>query len=301
MKNNGLHNWHKKCFIRSLGRADLQSGVPCSMNHEEAVAMNAISGVSVKVGLLTSGAMLAMLAFAPYAHASPVRINFSGAAGSGYVDLTLSADPDSSTNYQPTFNQNDADNHVSRPLSIYDPAGAQHITGASGNFWNGSSNVSITGMIATSPGVAPPGEILPKSFSGLFADGLPQSYDNLFYANGSPLVCPPMGAVPYTFHGGFLDIFGAMFAMDNGDVVGLWSDGVVPAGVFGTAGGVTYGLSLFSPTIDGGYTVMSSQFAGATATATVPEPDFLWLFGAGVLGFFAWRRSAEFRKATRVG
>ncbi|MEP7184331.1 MAG: PEP-CTERM sorting domain-containing protein [Rhodanobacter sp.] len=242
--------------------------------------------------------MLAMLALAPYAQATPVRINFSGAAGSGYVDLTLAPDPDASTSYQPTFSQSDADGGISPPLSNYDPAGAQHITGASGAFSDGFSKVSITGMIATSPGVAPPGETLPKSFSWLTAFG--NSYDNLFYASGSPLVCPPVGSPPYTFHGGFLDIFGAMFALENGNVVGLWSDGVTTPGAFGPdwQGGLTYGLSVLTAT-DEGYTLVSSQFAGVSAS--VPEPSLLWLFGAGVLGLFAWRRTVEVRKAPRAG
>lgn len=251
----------------------------------------------MKSRLFTTSAMLAMFAFGPCAYSTPVRINFSGTAGNGYVDLTLAPDLDASTSYQPTFSQSDADHGISPPLSAYDPAGAQHITGASGMFLNGTSHVSITGVIATSPGAAPPGETLPKSFSWLFADGTPHSYDNLFYADGSPLVCPPVGPTPYTFHGGFLDIFGAMFALDNGGVVGLWSDGVVPAGAFGTPAGLTYGLSVFMPAPDGGYTLSSSQFAGVRAT--VPEPGFLWIFGAGLLGLFAWRRSAESRTAPR--
>lgn len=255
-------------------------------------------GSSLKSRIFTAGAMLAVFTFGSYVYATPVRINFSGAAGNGYVDLTLAPDPDASTNYQPTFSQSDADNGISPPLSAYDPVGAQHIIGATGMFSDGTGNVAITGVIATNPGLAPPGETLPKSFSWLFTDGTPHSYDNLFYADGSPLVCPPMGTPPYTFYGGFLDIFGVMFALDGGGVVGLWSDGVVPAGAFGTPAGLTYGLSVFAPTTDGGYTLSSSQFAGVSAA--VPEPDFVWLFGAGVLGLFAWRRSAESRKARRA-
>lgn len=257
--------------------------------------MKTIKGITVKTGLLMSGAMLAMFAFGPYAHASPVRINFSGAAGSGYVDLTLAPDPDASTSYQPAFSQSDADAHISPPLSAFDPAGAQHIVGASGMFSDGTNHMSITGVVPTSPGMAPPGETLPKSFSWLSPDGT-NSYDNLFYANGSPLVCPPVGPTPYTFFGGVLDIFGAMFMLDNGGVVGLWSDGVVPPGAFGTSGGLTYGLSIFTPTSEGGLVPGPSQFAGVNVN--VPEPNFLWLFGAGVLGLLIWRRSAESRKAS---
>lgn len=258
---------------------------------------NAIKEVSRKTQLLTSGALLAIFAFGSYAHATPVRINFSGAAGSGYVDLMLAPDPDASTNYQPTLDQYNADHGISSPLSAYDPAGAQHITGASGFFSDGTTNRPITGVIATSPGVAPPGETLPKSFSWLTANPDGNSYDNLFYASGSPLVCPPLEQPPYTFYGGVLDIFGAMFALDNGDVLGLWSDGVTTPGAFGPnwPGGLTYGLSVFTAT-DGVYTLSSTQFAGVRAA--VPEPNLLWLFGAGVLGLFTWRRSADSRRGS---
>lgn len=75
--------------------------------------MNSKKGMFMKTGMLSAGVMLAMLAFGPYAAASPVRINFSGSAGSGYADLTLAPDPDASTNYQPTFSQSDADNGIS--------------------------------------------------------------------------------------------------------------------------------------------------------------------------------------------
>ncbi|MEO6799733.1 MAG: PEP-CTERM sorting domain-containing protein [Rhodanobacter sp.] len=266
--------------------------------------MNAIKGISMKAALLTSGAML-MFAFGPTAHATPVRINFSGLAGGGYVDLTLGSDTDSSAMYQPTYSSSDAASHISPPLSAYDPAGAQHITGASGTFSDaglGLKNVAIKGLIATSPGMAPPGETLPKSFSWFTAGGSSYSYDNLFYASGSPLACPPDPDEPYVFYGGFLDIFGAMFALDNGDVLALWSDGVTTPGAFGPGwpGGLTYGMNVFQKTA-GGYTFDAStqgQFAGVKAT--VPEPGLLWLFGAGVLGLFARRRSAELRKASNA-
>ena len=272
------------------------------MYDEEVSEMKATKGITGKMGLLASGAMLAMLALGSYADASPVRINFSGAVGSGYVDLTLAPDPDASSNYHPAFSQVDADNNISPPLSPYDPAGAQHITGASGIFSSGGNQLAIIGVIPTTNGtaVAPPGETLPKSFSWLFSTSGPHSYDNLFYANGSPLVCPPIGPTPYSFYGGFLDIFGAMFALDNGGVMGLWSDGLVPANAFGPGmpadAGVTYGMSLFTATAGGGLSDGPSQFAGVTAT--VPEPDFLWLFGGGVLALLVWRRSAESRRAS---
>jgi hypothetical protein len=54
---------------------------------------------------------------------------------------------------------------------------------------------------------------------------------------------------------------------------------------------------VFTAAAGGGYTEGPSQFAGVTAT--VPEPDSTWLFGAGVLGLLAWRRSTESRQASR--
>lgn len=250
--------------------------------------------------ILAAGALLTALAAAPYASASSMQINFDGTAGSGYASLTLTPDVNSSSNYQPTYNAFDGENNISAPLSPYDPAGAQSITGASGSF----NGVAITGVMALDQGAAPPGEILPNSFSWIYTTSGPNSYDNLFYADGSPLVCPPTtagGGVGYPFSGGFLDIYGVMFTLENGDAVGLWSDGVTAPGAFGPTwqGGLTYGLDVFTPTNQAGeYTLSDSQFDGVSASA--PEPSSLWLFGAGVLGLFAWRRSVETRKRSSL-
>lgn len=248
-----------------------------------------------KLPLWTAGALLATLVAAPYASATTVRINFGGAAGSGYADLTLAPDPNASANYSPLLPSS------TPTLSQWDPEGARYITNASGRF-NGTA---ITGIQATNSGMPPPlptggYENLPNSFSWFVSNAGQNSYDNLFYyRDGSPLVCPPAGPDPYTFHGGFLDIFGVMFALDNGDFVGLWSDGVTTPGAFGPGwpGGLTFGLDVFTPAAGGGYDMSSSQFAGAFAA--VPEPGFLWLFGAGLLGLFAWRRTVEIRGRSR--
>lgn len=225
------------------------------------------------------------------ASATPVRIAFHGTAGSGYADLTLAPDPNSSSNYQPTYNAVDGANHISPPLSPYDPAGAEYIAGASGNF----NGVAITGVKPLDQGESAPGEVLPASFSWIYTltgtTAGANSYDNLFYAAGSPLVCPPVsagGGVGYPFSGGFLDIYGLMFELSDGGFVGLWSDGVLP-------GGLTYGLDVFVPNADGSVALQSSQFSGVYAA--VPEPRFMWLFGAALLGFFMWRRFVEARKS----
>lgn len=230
---------------------------------------------------MTAGAILAMLAFGPYANANTIRINFSADAGSGYADLTVVSDPDASSNYDPL---------VPNPTGQqgqWDPPGAQLIKNASGMF----NGIAITGVKERNFASPPPPETLPKSYStiGPPVDFL-ASYDNLFYVNGSPVVCPPGVGNPdgYPFSGGFLDVYGVMFELDNNDLVALWSDGVVPPGFSGTPGGLTYGLSVLTPT-DDGYEISSTQFAGARAS--VPEPGFVWLLGAGMLGMLAWRRS----------
>lgn len=248
----------------------------------------------VRPRLLATCATLFMLASAPYAGATAVRIHFGGTAGSGYADLTIAPDPNASSLYQPTFDPVSWGSQTSPPLSPYDPAGAMYITDASGTF----NGMSIAGVKALSHGPASPGEILPDSFSWIYTTTGQNSYDNLFYPDGSPIVCPPTPANGggYPFFGGFLDTYGVMFALDNGGFIGLWSDGVTPPGVFGPTGGLTWGINVFKPDGNSGYTLESSQFAGAWAA--VPEPDYLWLFGIAILGLFAWRRAAETRKRT---
>lgn len=242
--------------------------------------------------IVAAGTLLAVWAGAPYASASTIRIDFSGAPGSGYANITLAPDPNSSSNYQPVFIPGN------NPLSNYDPAGAEFITGADGSF----AGEAITGVMALDHGAAPPGEVLPHSFSWIYTTTGQNSYDNLFYADGSPLVCPPTtagGGLGYPFSGGFLDIYGVMFTLENGDAVGLWSDGITAPGAFGPTwpGGLTYGLDVFTPSSQAGtYVLADSQFAGVSAS--VPEPSTMWLFGAGVLVLFAWRRSGKGRETS---
>lgn len=239
--------------------------------------MNVRMRGSIKTRLLAGCALLAMVAFGSNANADVVRIHFSGAAGSGYADLTVG------------------------PAGAGDEVDPSHppmaITGATGTF-NGAA---ITGVQALNHATPPPGEVLPDSYS-LFSipgygdhDGV--SYNNLFYLGGSPLICLVDGTPVYPFSGGFLDLMGVMFALDNGNFVDLWSFGVVDpaAGVFPPfVSGLTYGIKVIQPTADGYEVLPFAPFA----TASVPEPNFFWLFGAAVLGLFAWRRSRDLRKRT---
>lgn len=236
--------------------------------------MHAKTGASIKTWLLTAGAMLAMLALAPHANATVVRIHFSGAIGSGHADLTLGP---------------------ARADDVIDPSHLPlAITDANGIF----GGVAITGVRSIDHTTAP-GEILPYSYS-LFSipgygdhDGV--SYDNLFYAEGSPLICLVDGTPVYPFSGGFLDLMGVMFKLDNGNFLDLWSFGDTAPGFFGPSwpGGLTYGMKLIQPNAEGGYDVLA---APPFAQASVPEPNLLWLFGAAVLGLLVRRRAVEARK-----
>jgi hypothetical protein len=234
--------------------------------------------VTMKSGFLAVTAVLAMFAFASYASATVVRINFSGAMGSGHADLTLGAtDPA------------DVVDASKPPLTITDASG----------MFNG---VTITGVHALNHAIPPPGEVLPAAYS-LFSipgygdhDGV--SYDNLFYPYGSPLICLIDGTPVYPFSGGFLDLMGVMFELGNGDFVDLWSFGDTTPDFFGKGwqGGLTYGLKVIRPTADGYEVLPGAPFA----IASVPEPDFLWLFGAALTGLLLWRRASESRKVPRV-
>jgi hypothetical protein len=235
-----------------------------------------------KTGLWMALATIGMLASAPCAFATPVQIGFNGAGGSGHVSLTVESD-----------------------TTAGDPAGAQVITNASGTFSDtnlGIDDVSITGVLvrnfATPNDTVPspeddplpfPPVPFPASYSKLPVLNPPGmdtaiTYDDLFYLDGSPRTC-----WDYPFSGGFLDPYGVMFTLANGGFVDLWSDGVM------SPGGLTYGFAVMLPNADpDGNWVSDFQFSGVRAA--VPEPDSIWLFGASVLGLFAWRRSTETRK-----
>lgn len=240
--------------------------------------MNAKSRIPIAIRLMTACAVLALVAFGSSASASVVRIHFSGAPGSGYADLTLGA-ADSS----------DLIDASHAPLAI---------TNATGTF----GGATITGVLAPNPIPPPPGEtLIPGSYS-LFSipgygdhDGV--TYDNLFYPNGSPQICyiDGLGFV-FPFSGGMFDLLGVMFTLDNGNFLDLWSFGVVDpnAGIFPPfLSGLTYGMKVIQPNAAGGYDVLAFP---PFASVSVPEPDFLWLFGVAAFALLAWRRAVEARK-----
>lgn len=230
---------------------------------------------------------MAMLAFGSSANANTVRIHFSGEVGSGYADLTLgpagagdTIDPD----------------HV--PMAI---------TGATGQL----NGVKITGVLGVNPTEPPEGEsLIPKSYTLFGIEGVGDhngvTYDNLFYPTGSPAICwivdaeHPDGYFAFPFYGGMFDLLGVMFTLDDGGLLDLWSFGVVDPDVPGYlppfVSGLTYGMKLIQPTEGDGWQVLDRPPFGTASVVSVPEPDVLWLFVAGLLGVFVWRRSTEARK-----
>ena len=154
-----------------------------------------------------------------------------------------------------------------------EPQGAHLITAITGTLSAknvGVLNASITGLIATSPnpGNAPfatslsylPVLDLPAGENGVL------SYSNLFYPLGAPDTCFD------GITGGYLDVFGMMLTLSNGDVADIWSNGGAPNN------GPLYGAALAS---DGAYTAI--DYVAGGVSMSVPEPGTLVLLGTGLM------------------
>jgi len=165
--------------------------------------------------------------------------------------------------------------------------GAFEVTGISGNFSDTNnglniSNVSVGSLVPITHSTPEPTNLLaPNDFSRFaVASGLPPqnngfaTYDNLFWPGGSPQT-----ASDYPPHGGFLDIYGLMFNIGNGQVVNIWSNGVV-----GPSGVPDYGVSVSTPNMALDYV------ASAVTATTTPEPGTLWLVGSGLVGMLGLGR-----------
>lgn len=220
----------------------------------------------MKIKGLFAGVMIAATALATQSHAGTIPFLLSGAGLSGSGTITYGPDPVAG-----------------------DAPNALAITGMSGTFSDstvGISGATITGIVAIDP-VSPPKEApFPNSFSLLTVTNPPPmdsgiSYDNLFYSGvGSPDVCPG-----YPGFGGFLDIYGVVFALDNGDLVDFFSNGAIPPPPVAVP--LNYGAVVMEST-DMGTTVIDNVSDGVSAQ--VPEPGSLLLLGSFLIGAAALRR-----------
>jgi hypothetical protein len=214
---------------------------------------------------VVSLALLAAASLPWHAQASTFDFTFTGPGVSGSIELTYGAATD--MKYSQAF----------------------EVTGISGTFSDSNNglnivNASISSLMPITRDTPEPDNLLaPHDFSRFaVATGLdPQSngfttYDNLLWPGGSPAT-----ASDYPLHGGFLDIYGVMFTLGNGDVVDLWSAG----NITGTPP-ISYGVAVVTHA-----TALDYVSGGVSATAT-PEPGTVILLGGGLLALVGWRRAA---------
>ncbi len=153
------------------------------------------------------------------------------------------------------------------------------ITGITGVISDSSSginisNASVAGLLPLN--LWPPSDnpLAPANFS--YNPLAPFTYDNLIWPGGSAEDCSGFDS-----SGTWLDIFGALFTLNNsdGDYVDLWGNGLTgalePPFPF-TPGG--YGIGIYDP-ITG-----AEDYVAASVILTVPEPSTWAMAGIGFLG-----------------
>jgi hypothetical protein len=200
--------------------------------------------------------LLAVGAFAMNAQAESANFSFSGSGVSGSGTLTYNADG-AITGITGLF----SDTNTSTPI-----------------------NATITGLHAINPITPLPAGILATDFSRFATQNVPPessggtpgtslSYDNMFYPNGSPVVC-----TDYPFSGGFLDVYGVLFNLSNGQVAGIWSNGIQPQV------GLDYGAAVADATNT--YDYVGGLSFDAAPVRAVPLPAAAWM-GLSTLGGLA--------------
>ncbi len=219
--------------------------------------------------ILTVLPLVGAMAFAQQAQADTFNFSFSGSGVSGQGTLVYSPQP----------------------------GGADTITGITGVFsdtntgLNGKPdivNATITGLVPIDPVVPLPVNVIAPDFSYFnIVNGVPSppasqpspalSYDNNLYPGGSPVVC-----LDYPASGGVFDVYGLLFTISNGDVVGLWSNGVFPGA---PPSSLNYGVAV----ADSNFTY---DYVGGVALST-PEPSTwaMMVLGFAGLGFAGLRKA----------
>jgi|HubBroStandDraft_5_1064220.scaffolds.fasta_scaffold154476_1 hypothetical protein len=220
------------------------------------------------------------LSFAGSAHASSVIFSFGGdgnASGSGTI--TLGPDPHADTTGTFGTPANLIGPSSGPPPNFHgavDPANALAVTNATGVFSDVAldiDNVAITGIVATNPqNHFDDDQTIPYSFGWYPAPG-DVSYDNLFYPGaGAPITC--IGVPP----DGYLDSYGVLFTLANGDLLDLYSNG-------GNAPG-DYGVIVWT---DG-----AKDFTSAVGLSLAAPETSTWammLLGFASLGFAGYRKA----------
>lgn len=199
---------------------------------------------------LVLSAALLIAALLPWrANADTFDFSFTGPGVSGTVALTYGSATDAK--YPQAF----------------------EVTGITGTFSDSNNglnivNASIGALVPINHATPEPTNLLaPTDFSRFaVATGLdPQSngfltYDNLVYPGGSPAT-----ASDYPVHGGFLDIYGLLFTIGNGQVVDVWSNGDFT----GTGTGpIDYGVGVAT-------SATALDYVGGGVVATTPDLPLL--------------------------